>query len=139
MANLMSFAASPASASAKPRARSSVAGDPLQALCQCQNFDGSFVLGPALAAAVGKSAADLTAAADSLAVALAEVSTQEEVRAWFAAMVALAYLRTVLAGRKGEWMLVERKTMQWLSTGMSKLSTGQRTPVDEAATLIFVH
>ena len=121
---------------AAPRAST---GDSLQDLVRCQNFDGSFVLDAALAAAVGKDLADLAAAADGLAAGLGQASTQSEVRAWFAAMVALAYLRTALAARRGEWMLVERKTVQWLGKGMAKLPTGQQPSFETAATLVLAH
>ena len=94
-------------------ARAAARVDTLQQLVLLQEFNGAFQMSAALAHAVGRPLAELTAAADAFGATLHNAALADA-RSWFAVAAALAFLREKLAERKAEWELVELKSLKWL-------------------------
>jgi hypothetical protein len=104
-----------ASASVSGAGASSVtSSDPVQRLALLQEFDGAFPMTDELAVAVGRTFAELSAAA-AAAVAAASPGVALDATC-FSSAAAIVYLRTVLAARRDEWELVAAKTLKWLQS-----------------------
>lgn len=84
-----------------------------KALIALQTYEGSFPLGPALAALLGVPIVDLEAKLANFALSYAGLS-QEHRRGLWATVLAIKLFKTKLAGERSVWVLVVQKAKAWI-------------------------